>query len=374
MAATERATLIYGGDCGPTHGAAEGYPIEGYTELVGPVLAKADMRFVNCMRTYSSRAVKSELAPQVGQPVEMAAIYSNGQFDAVTMSNNHVCDAGFDAMLDTRALLESRGIQVTGAGKDLAEARRAAIIEKNGVRVAYLGYTSVPAAGSEAGPKKPGVTAIHVKTAYETRGPHQPVRIRTEPDPKGLAMLQEDIAALRREVDVVTLAYHAGVIRLPRVIADYQVTVAHAAIDAGADLVVGHSPHIPKAIEVYKGKTIFYSIGVFAMTKSFPAPSWKQEPAWVHGSVLNHVDLDPTFPLMPYGEPCTLALLAKAVATKKGITRTSFVPMSFDARYRPEPLRRGDPRFERIVRYMEWASVDMPHRFEVDGDEVVVTA
>ncbi len=59
-------------------------------------------------------------------------------------------------MLDTRELLISRGIQVTGAGRDLKEARRAAIVEKNGVKVAYLGYTSVAAAGSEAGPDKPG--------------------------------------------------------------------------------------------------------------------------------------------------------------------------------------------------------------------------
>lgn len=370
---TRQAILVFGGDCGPTHGAAEGYPIEGYTELVRPVLAAADMRFVNCMRTYSTRNVRSDHAPQVGQPVAMAAIYTNGMFDAVTMSNNHTCDAGFDAMLDTRALLNSRGIQVTGAGKNLAEARRAAIVEKNGVRVAYLGYTSVPAADTEAGPDKPGVTAIRVKTAYETRGHNQPVRVRTEPDPKDLAMLLEDLAALRKEVDVVTLAYHAGVIRLPRVIADYQVTVAHAAIDAGADVVVGHSPHIPKAIEMYRGKPIFYSIGVFAMTKSFPAPSWKQEPAWAHGTVRNHVDLDPEFPLMPYGEPCTLALLAKITATKTGVTRVAFIPMSFDKRYRPEPLRRGDPRFDRIVRYMEWASEDMPHRFAIEGDEVIVT-
>ena len=109
-------------------------------------------------------------------------------------------------------------------------------------------------------------------------------------------MLLEDIAALRQEVDVVVLAFHSGVIRLPRVVSDYQVAVAHAAIDAGADLVVGHAPHIPKAIEVYKGKAIFYSLGVFAMTKPFAAPSWS-EPAWAHGAVRNHTDLDPEYPV-----------------------------------------------------------------------------
>ena len=73
------ASLLIGGDCGPTHGPADGYPVEGYTELVRPVLEKADMRFVNCMRTYSTRGVQTAHAPQVGQPIEMAAIYTNGK-------------------------------------------------------------------------------------------------------------------------------------------------------------------------------------------------------------------------------------------------------------------------------------------------------
>ncbi len=367
------SSILIGGDCGLAHGPAEGFPIGGYTELVAPVLHEADFRFVNCMRTYSSRGVYTETARQVGQPIEMAQIFSNGRFDAVTMANNHSYDSGPDAMVDTRALLESRGIQVTGAGRDLKEARKPAIVERNGVKVGYLGYTSVGHPEGTAGPGKPGVTNVRVKTSYETHGPHQPVRIRTEPHPDDLAMLVEDVRALRSTADVAILAFHSGVIRVPRVIADYQVSVAHAAIDAGADLVVCHAPHIPKAIEVYKGKTIFYSLGVFSMTKPFAAPSWS-EPAWVHGSVRNHADLDPEYPFMPYGSASTLSLLAKARVSKEGVARVSFLPMTFDKKYRPEVLRHADPRFAKIVDYMEWVSEDMPHRFSVEGDEVVVTA
>lgn len=365
-------TILIGGDCGPTHGPSEGFTVEGYTELLMPTLSAADMRFVNCMRTYSDRGVRAEHAPQVGQPIEMADIFTNGGFDAVTMANNHSYDSGPDALVDTRMLLNSRGIQVTGAGKDLAEARRAAIVEKNGVKVAYLGYTSVGPAGSEAGSNKPGVASIRVKTCYETRGPHQPVRIRTEPEPTDLANLVQDIERLRREVDVVILAFHSGVIRLPRVVSDYQVSVAHAAIDAGADMVVCHAPHIPKGIEMYKGRAICYSLGVFAMTKSFPAPSWK-EPAWAHGAVRNQADLDPDFPFMPYGKACTLSLLAKAIATKNGIRQFSFVPMTMDKQYRPTALKRGDPRFDEVVAYLEWASEDMPHHFRVEENEVIIS-
>ena len=364
-------SVLIGGDCGPVHGKGDGYPIEGYTELVRPVLDQADMRFVNCMRTYSSRGVQHALAPQVRQPVEMADIFTHGRFDAVTMANNHSYDSGPDAMLDTRALLNSRGIQVTGAGKNIAEARQPALIERNGITVGYLGYCSVGRPESAAANDKPGIATIRVNTSYDTRGAHEPVRILTEPNRNDLDMLVEDMRALRRTADVVILAFHSGVIRVPRVVADYQIAVAHAAIDAGADLMVAHGPHIPKAIEIYKGKAVFYSLGVFAMTKPFEAPAW-HEPTWQHESIRNHADLDPAYPLMPYGRDCTRSLLAKAVVSKSGVERISFLPMAFDHRYRPQVLHHDDPRFSDMVRYMAWVSEDMPYTFSVQGDEVVV--
>lgn len=366
-------SLLLAGDCGPVHLPQEGFPIDGYLEHVRPTLAGADLRFVNCMRAYSKRGAYSELAPQVDQPPEMAAIFTDGHFDAITMANNHSYDAGPDAMLDTRALLLGRGMQVTGAGRDISEARQPAIVECKGVKVGYLGYCSTGQPGSEAGPGKPGIATVRVKTCYETRGPHAPVRVLTEPDPRDLKHLLEDIAELRTRVDIVILAYHSGMLRIPRIISDYQITVAHAAIDAGADLVVGHAPHIPKGIEVYKGKTIFYSLAVFAMTKPFESPTW-HEPAWAHGAVRNHTELDPEYPFMPYGTESKRSLLAKAVVTKNGVQRVSFLPMMMDKRYRPEVLRHGDPRFADMLRYMEWASDGMPHKFTVDGDEIVVTS
>jgi poly-gamma-glutamate synthesis protein (capsule biosynthesis protein) len=239
--------------------------------------------------------------------------------------------------------------------------------------VAYLGYTSVGAEGSDAGPDKPGVTNIPIHTTYETRGAHAPVRVRTEPDGEALARLVEDIRHIRPDVDALILAFHSGVIRLPRVISDYQVAVAHAAIDAGADVVVGHAPHLPKGVEMYKGRPIFYSLGVFAMTKPNAAAPWK-EPAWAHGAIRNHTDLDPAYPDMPYGVASTLSLLAKLVVGKGGVKRVSFLPMKIDTQYRPQALAAGDPRFSEVLEYMEWVSVDLPHRFEVQGDEVLVEA
>jgi len=365
-------SLLIGGDCGPVRNETVTFPIEHYSELIRPVLQNADLRFVNCMRTYSSRGADNALAPQVRQSPEMAKIFTDCGFEVITLANNHIYDSGPEAMMDTRALLLGHGIQVTGAGRNLAEARQPAIVEKQGVRVGYLGYCSTGHHGSEAGPNKPGIATLRVKTTYEPRGPHAPVRVLTRPDEQDLAMLVEDINALRKQVDIVIPALHCGMIRLPRIVPDYHVTAARACIDAGADMVVSHSPHIPKGIEVYKGKVIFYSLGVFSMTKPFPSPSWS-DPAWVHGAIRNHTDIDPDYPFMPYGKDCTRALLAKAVVSKKGVERVSFLPVQFDRQYRAEALRRGDPRFADVLGYMEWVSDGFNHNFTVDGDEVVVT-
>jgi poly-gamma-glutamate capsule biosynthesis protein CapA/YwtB (metallophosphatase superfamily) len=361
------------GDCGPVHGPADGFPIERYTELVRPTLAAADLRFGNCERQYSARGTVSERAPHGRQPPSMAKIFTDCGFDAVTVANNHMYDYGPDALLDTRELLLEKGIQVTGAGRNLDEAREPAIVERNGVKVGFLGYCSVIPPGGEAGPAKVGIAPLRVKTSYDTRGPHAPVRVLTAPDERDLQMVLDDVKALRAQVDIVIPVFHWGVIWVPRVIADYQVTVAHACIDAGADMVLGHHAHVPKAIEMYKGKAIFYSLSNFCMTKPFPSASWQEEP-WAHGALRNHADQDPEYPLLPYGRDAKRTLLARAVLTRQGVKSVSFVPMMIDKLYRPEVLRNGDPRFDDMVRYMEWVSTGFDHQFSVAGDEVMVSA
>jgi poly-gamma-glutamate synthesis protein (capsule biosynthesis protein) len=374
MAPTSPSEITFAGtgDCGPVHGPGDGFPVERYTELVRPVLEKIDLRFANCERQYSSRGTASELAPHGRQPPEMAKIFTDCGFHAVTIANNHMYDYGPEALLDTRELLLGKGIQVTGAGKDLDEARQPAIVEKNGIKVGFLGYCSVIPEGGEAGPGKAGIASLRVKTDYEPRGPHAPVRVKTAPDEGDLRMILEDVAALRKRVDIVIPVFHWGVIWVPRVIADYQVTVAHACIDAGADLVMGHHAHVPKAIEVYKGKAIFYSLSNFCMTKPFPSPKWKEEP-WKHGALRNHADQAPDLPLLPYGRDARRSLLAKAVFTKSGVKEVSFLPMMIDSLYRPEVLRRDDARFDDMVGYMDWASEGFAHRFSVRGEEVMIT-
>lgn len=369
----EELSFIATGDCGPVHGPDDGFPIGSYSELVRPTLQSVDLRFSNCERQYSTRGTVSERSPHGRQHPDMAQIFTDCGFDAVTLANNHMYDFGPDALLDTRELMLSKGIAATGAGRDLDEARKPAIVERKGIRVGFLGNCSVIHKGGEAGPGKIGIMPLTPEVVeYEGRGPHEAVRIKTRPNQQELDMILEDITKLKSQVDIVVVAPHWGVIWAPRIVADYQVTAAHAFIDAGADLVTGHHAHLPKAIEVYKGKVIFYSLSNFCMTKPFPSPKWSETP-WHHGALRNYTDQNPDYPLLPYGRDARRSLLAKAVFTKDGVKSVSFLPMMIDQRYRPEVLKDGDPRFDDMVDYMEWASEGFDHRFTREGSEIKVT-
>ena len=143
-----------------------------------------------------------------------------------------------------------------------------------------------------------------------------------------MKMILDDVAALRRQVDIVVVAFHWGVIWVPRVIADYQVIAAHACIDAGADMILGHHAHVPKAIEVYKGKAIFYSLSNFCMTKPFPSPKWSEKP-WVHGALRNYADQNPEYAAAAVRPRCE-AHAARESGVREGRREERFVPADDD--------------------------------------------
>jgi poly-gamma-glutamate synthesis protein (capsule biosynthesis protein) len=153
---------------------------------------------------------------------------------------------------------------------------------------------------------------------------------------------------------------------IPRLIADYQPVAARAAFKAGADLILGHHAHIPKAIGVHDGKVCFYSLSNFIVSSP---PTAKGEFARRYG-----ISRDPDYPRMDYGVDAKRTLIAKAILTRDGVKKASFLPVLIDKALRPEVLSHGDARFDDAVRYMEWASEWIDHKFSVEGNEVVITA
>ena len=145
---TDVVTLLGCGDVGPIHG-----PTDHYGSLVRETLLAADIRFAQVERVYSERG---GLQPHSGGghsrlPPAMASVFSDCGFNIVSVASNHAMDWGGEALLDTIDLLRGQGIQTIGAGRNLTEARRAAFIDCNGLRVAFLAYCSILHDGYAAG-------------------------------------------------------------------------------------------------------------------------------------------------------------------------------------------------------------------------------
>ncbi|MCC7485226.1 MAG: CapA family protein [Burkholderiales bacterium] len=365
---TEREIVLMAvGDTGPFHA-----PADAYAALVKPRLALADIRFAQAERLYSERGalqVHAEI-PNARLKPDMAAVFGDCGFDVVSVAGNHALDWGEDAFFDTIAHLEAQGARAVGGGRNLEEARRPVVIERKGVRVAFLAYCSILNEGYAAGPRKAGVAPLRIHTYYEAVE-HQPgiaPRVVTIPYDDDLADMVADIKAARKIADVVVVSQHWGLHFVPRTIAGYQETVAKAAFAAGAGLVLGHHPHVPKAIGVHDRKVCFYSLGNFIMSRPERGPEQAAAFEKHHG-----VKLDPEYPRLAYGTDAKRSLIARAVLSRKGVERVSFLPVLIDRQLRPECLPGGDSRFAEAVNYMEWASEDFPHTFTVDGDEVVVS-
>jgi poly-gamma-glutamate capsule biosynthesis protein CapA/YwtB (metallophosphatase superfamily) len=359
-------TLMACGDVGPIHEPMSAYPV-----LAKATLAGADVRFAQVERVYSERGslqVHSGGAHSRVKP-HMASVFSDCGFDVVSLASNHAMDWGEDALLDTIALFRDKGIHVVGAGRNLEESRKPAIVEKNGVKVAFLAYCSILQTGYAATHDRTGIAPLRAHTYYEAFDYQAgvPPRVVTVPYEEDLAGMVEDIAEAKKSAHAVVLSLHWGIHFVPRVIADYQVTVANAAVAAGADLILGHHAHTPKAIGTHRGKVCFYSLSNFIMSSTAKTPAKAAEFMRRYG-----VTMDPDYPHLSYGADAKRSLIAKAVLSRDGAQRVSFLPVLIDKQLRPEVLHKGDLRFNDALRFMEWVSEGFDHQFTVEGDEVIV--
>jgi poly-gamma-glutamate synthesis protein (capsule biosynthesis protein) len=166
------------------------------------------------------------------------------------------------------------GIPHTGAGANATAARAPVVLERDGLKVGFMQRTSVYWPTShEAGENSAGVAVIRGNTAYQlplhktrrevppANRPGIPPEIVTWADPHYLQRFRDDIADLRKQADIVVASCHWG---LWRDVLQYMTDIGHAAIDAGADVVIGHGPHFSLPVEIYKGRPIFYGLGSFS--------------------------------------------------------------------------------------------------------------
>jgi Bacterial capsule synthesis protein PGA_cap len=168
----------------------------------------------------------------------------NAGIDYVSIANNHIGDAGDNGILQTIANLRKRGLKYSGAGKNLAAARAPAMLEANGTKVAVLAYDAIDK-GDYAGRSEPGSSALTLR------------RVET-----GIE------AARKAGADVVIVFPHWGVEYRTKPFARQQ-RLARDIIDAGADMIIGNHAHYAAAMEVYRGKPIWYALGNFVFDQTW---------------------------------------------------------------------------------------------------------
>jgi poly-gamma-glutamate synthesis protein (capsule biosynthesis protein) len=169
---------------------------------------------------------------------EVAAALRKSGINLVTLANNHSMDFGAKALSETLQNLDQAGIAWVGAGENLDDARKMALYTIKGIKIAFLGYSLTQPTEFFAGSTRPGTAPGFEK------------------------IFVEDISRARQQADYVIVSIHWGT-EGKKEVQPYQRVIGHKAIDAGADVIIGHHPHVLRGVERYKKGLIFYSLGNF---------------------------------------------------------------------------------------------------------------
>ena len=235
------------------HGAD--YPFQ----QVRPFLTRADVLLGNLEAPFTTRneptpykSISSVRARRDyilrADPRWAQALVTAG-FDVVGLANNHMMDYREGGLFDTLSTLDRLGIACAGAGKSLDEARRPAIVERKGMRLALLSYSCILPIGSVATRTRAGIAPARGAGTEE--------------------MIRADLRAAREQSDLVIVSIHWGK-QLALYPDRFQQRLGRSLIDWGADVVIGHHPHVLQGIEVYRRKVIAYSLGDFVNLSSRP--------------------------------------------------------------------------------------------------------
>jgi poly-gamma-glutamate synthesis protein (capsule biosynthesis protein) len=278
---------------------------------VADALRRADVAFANLDSPITQGGVPANKDYVFRAPALAVGGLREAGIDVVSLANNHALDYGLDGLFETLALLGAGGIVHTGAGADVSAARQPALVTAKGLRLAFLAYVNTP---------DESVSGFSVAATAAT------------PDGAGVAWatpeaVAEDVAEAVRQADAVVVSLHTG-FEYREEANDLQVRLAHAAIDAGADLVLGHHPHVLQGIEEYGAGLIAYSLGNFVF--DFDAADYAQP-----------------------GLPSSLSLVLRVHLGPEGVLGYDFLPVvtgEADGRPRLVAGEEARPVEERMAR------------------------
>ncbi len=320
---------------------------------IAPCLRAANVAIghVEVPYTRAAARLRSDIAAPGANPDHVPAMRRAG-FHAVTLAGNHIADCGAEGIADTMAALDAAGIAHCGAGADLEAARRPCLIESAGVRVALLSYNCVGPEEGWATPSRAGCAHVRIDTEDGSAiNPRAPLRT---PDENSLAQMAADIRAARAAAQVVVVALHKGIVHTPAVLAPYERAVAHAAVDAGADVVIGHHAHILRGIEMYRGKPIFHGLGNGCVVTRALSPD-TEDPAraeWARRRrEIFGFTPDPAYYLAPFHPQAVNGMVGAVRLRADGTQSAGFIPLHVDPPGRPRVCT--DTESPQVMRYVQ---------------------
>lgn len=253
-AATSTFDMVVAGDI--ILGRGVNAKMVAYNDYLYPYRKVRDEFMSADWRVANLECTVTDLVPVPTDPYTFTFITSKRAVDGlvfagiqtVTVANNHADNAGIVGFSDMLKTLKTHNIAYCGGGATIQEARQPTVHTVKGVRVALLGYNDIPPGGPYATSHSAGIAPIDLNT------------------------LAHDIAAARAQADLVIPYFHWG-IEYTKDPTRWQQQVSHAAVDAGADMVLGSHPHWAQAIESYKGRLIVYSLANFIFDQDWSRPT-----------------------------------------------------------------------------------------------------
>ena len=202
------------------------------------IVNRADIFFCNLEAPFGTSGIAFEKTYTFRVSPDLVQILTAGRINVVSLANNHMMDYGAEPLQATMELLEKNNIYHSGAGINLPEARKPARMEIKGKNISFACY-------SLTFPEEFWATDTSAGTCFPSH-----------------SFVFRDLKKFKSDSDLLVVSFHWGgeLLTTPK---EYQIELAHQVIDAGADLILGHHPHVIQGIEIYKGKVIAYSLGNF---------------------------------------------------------------------------------------------------------------
>lgn len=337
----------------------------------GAVLRGADVAIGHVEWPHTDRGhVSSADLPAPAAPLANLVAVREAGFSVATLAANHIFDQGQNGVEDTVDTLRAAGIATTGAGLSISAAREPALVERAGLRIGVLSYNAVGPRESWATHSKAGAASVRIHAHYdvEMASPGSPPTEYTAIDAETLSAMCADIRALRERVDVVAVSLHKGLVFERARLAQYEQPLAYAAIDAGADVVIGHHAHILRGVEVYKGRPIFHGVNHFVT--AYPETANPRTSAArtrpTRSPILSLVDPDPDVRNFPFSRESRQTMIAVVDVDDRGVAGAGFVPCWIDDDGRTQ-LAHGD-RATQIVQYVRDITTEAGLAADIEWD------